>query len=230
MRGTAAGSAAAERHGAAPGNRPPTFTDGPSKTFTIAEGATAVGTVAATDPDGDTRTYSLDATGDHAAFDIVSGTGQLTLKQAADYEGKSSYTVTVNVSDGGSGSDSINVTVNVTDVAEPPTVAPGSVTVSPAALGLDVAWDAPTVAEMAGKPPVNGYDVQYKLSSDSGWTSHGHSGTGISTQIRGLTAGSTYDVQVRAKNHEGTGPFSATVTGVRGRPGRQWTTTLTTTA
>ena len=37
-----------------------------------------------------------------------------------DYEVKSSYTVTVDVSDGNGGSDSITVTINVTDVAESP--------------------------------------------------------------------------------------------------------------
>ncbi len=185
-----------------PGNNAPIFTDGPSKTFTIAEGTTAVGTVPATDPDGDTRTYSLDATGDHAAFNIVSGTGQLTLKQAADYERKTSYSVTVSVSDGRSGSDSINVTVNVTDVAEPPSP-PTGLTVTPGVQSLSVSWVAPDAVAMDGKPPVTGYDVEYKLSSASGWTSHSHSGTGTSAQITGLTAGSLYDVEVRSKNAEG---------------------------
>ena len=202
----------------APGNRAPVFNEGASTTFAIGEGATAVGVVAASDPEGDTLTYSLDATGDHADFNIVSGTGRLTLTQAADYEDKSSYSVTVSVTDGknAAGSadssidDTITVTVNVTDVNEPPS-APTRLSLTPGVESLSVSWTAPSAAAMAGKPPVNGYDVQYKLSSASGWTSHGHSGTGTSPQITGLTGGSPYDVQVRAKNAEGDSGWTGVV-------------------
>ena len=202
----------------APGNRAPVFNEGASTTFAIGEGATAVGVVAASDPEGDTLTYSLDATGDHADFNIVSGTGRLTLTQAADYEDKSSYSVTVSVTDGknAAGSadssidDTITVTDNVTDVNEPPS-APTRLSLTPGVESLSVSWTAPSAAAMAGKPPVNGYDVQYKLSSASGWTSHGHSGTGTSPQITGLTGGSPYDVQVRAKNAEGDSGWTGVV-------------------
>ena len=184
-----------------------------------------VGTVAASDTDtGDTLTYSLDTTDDHADFDIVSGTGELTLQQAADYEDKVSYTITVNVTDGknavGNPDTSIDATIEVTDVDEPPTVTPGRVTVNPAPEGLDVSWDAPTVDEMAGKPPLNGYDVQYRISTGSNtwgqWQDHTHTSMDVSTQIRGLTVGVIYGVQVRAKNDEGDGPYSAPALGVPG--------------
>ena len=182
-----------------------------------------MGTVAASDTDtGDTLTYSLAATDDHADFDIVSGTGELTLQQAADYEDKVSYTITVNVTDGknavGNPDTSIDATIEVTDVDEPPTVTPGSVTVNSAPEGLDVSWTAPTVGDMTGKPPVNGYDVQYRISTGSNtwgqWQDHTHTSVDVSTQIRGLTVGVTYGVQVRAKNDEGDGPYSAPATGV----------------
>ena len=53
-------------------------------------------------------------------FDIESGTGQLRTSAALDHEFRSSYEVTVNVSDNNGGSDSISVTINVTDVNEAP--------------------------------------------------------------------------------------------------------------
>ena len=61
---------------------------------------------------------------------------------------------------------------------------------------------------MTGKPAVTDYDVQYKKSSDSTWTSHTFTGTGTSTTLTGLTAGTTYDVQVKAINDEGNSGWS----------------------
>ena len=104
-------------------NTAPTFTDGTSTTRTIAENTAAginIGTaIAATDANNDPLTYTLAGT-DASAFDIDSTTGQLTTKAVLDYETKSTYTVTVTVSDG-TLTDSITVTINITDVAETPT-------------------------------------------------------------------------------------------------------------
>ena len=102
-------------------NDAPIFTDGESTSRSVAEN-TATGNnigsvVAATDADNDTLTYSLGGT-DAASFGIVGTSGQLQTSAALDYETKSSYTVTVSVSDGKGGTDSITVTINVTDVSE----------------------------------------------------------------------------------------------------------------
>ena len=102
-------------------NRAPVFTEGNSTTRSVAENTargTDIGTpIAATDADStDTLTYSL-AGQDSDAFSIVGTTGQLRTNAALDYETKTSYTVSVNVTDGNGGSDSISVTINVTDVA-----------------------------------------------------------------------------------------------------------------
>ena len=103
-------------------NTAPVFTDGSSTTRTIAENTAAginIGaTIAATDANNDTLTYALGGT-DAASFSISSSTGQLQTKSALDYETKSTYTVTVTVSDG-TLTDSITVTINITDVAETP--------------------------------------------------------------------------------------------------------------
>ena len=54
---------------------------------------TNIGTaVSATDPDGDTLTYSLSGT-DAASFDLDTSTGQIKTKVALDYEAKNSYSV-----------------------------------------------------------------------------------------------------------------------------------------
>ena len=78
--------------------------------------------VAATDPDNDTLTYSLDLTS-RATFDIVATTGQLQTKAALDYEtGTRTYTVTVTATDPAGLYDTIEVTITVNNVDEPGTV------------------------------------------------------------------------------------------------------------
>ena len=170
---------------------------------------------ATTDPDGDALTYSLEASADKDSFDIVPATGQIRTKSPLDYEVKSSYTVTVGVSDGLNGDrvqeetattdDTITVTIEVTDVDEPPTkpyaptVISGSDTTS-----LAVSWDAPDVT---GRPTITDYDVQYRAGGGAfeDWT---HNGTAGSATITGLDADTSYQVQVRATSDEGTGPWS----------------------
>ena len=104
-------------------NNAPIFTDGTSTTRTIAENTASgrnIGTaIAATDADGDTLTYTLGGT-DAAAFRINSTSGQLRTSAALDYETKSSYAVSISVSDTNDGSDSIAVTIRVTDINEAP--------------------------------------------------------------------------------------------------------------
>ena len=106
-----------------PTNNAPVFTEGTSATRSIAENTASgqhIGSaISATDVDNDTLTYSLRGT-DASSFGIVSTSGQLQTSAALDYETKTSYSVTITVSDG-SLTDSITVTINVTDVNETPT-------------------------------------------------------------------------------------------------------------
>ena len=102
-------------------NVAPVFTAGTTTTRSIAENTAAdtnIGSaISATDANsGDTLTYTLSGA-DASSFSIVSTSGQLRTKAALDYETKSSYTVTITVSDG-SLTDSITVTINITDVDE----------------------------------------------------------------------------------------------------------------
>ena len=113
-------------------NNAPVFTEGASTTRTVAENTASgqnIGTsVAATDADNDTLTYTLGGDPDAAAFHIDSATGQLQTNAALDYETKSSYSVSVSVSDGKGGTDSIDVTITVTDVNDAPVFTDGTST------------------------------------------------------------------------------------------------------
>ena len=118
---------------------PPTFNDGDAGTTrTIAENTPAgrpVGDpVSATSEDGVTLTYSLDDQ-DGASFDIGFN-GQIKTKADLDYEDRSSYEVTLSVTDGlddvgttentPTTDDTIDVTITVTDVNEKPVFADGA--------------------------------------------------------------------------------------------------------
>ena len=102
-------------------NEPPEFTDGTSTTRTIAEntdaGSNIGAPVSATDVDGDDLTYSLGGT-DADSFDIDTSTGQLLTLEELDFETKSSYTLTVSVTDDNFTLYSITVTITVIDLEE----------------------------------------------------------------------------------------------------------------
>ena len=112
-----------------PPNEPPVFDEGPSTSRDVDENTPAdtnIGaSVTATDPEDNTLTYSLDLTS-RATFDIVATTGQLRTSAALNFEGKSSYTVTVTATDPSGADDTITVTITVGNVDEDGTVTLGS--------------------------------------------------------------------------------------------------------
>ena len=114
-------------------NLRPTFPTSESGQRTIPENTSSrvnIGLpVAAEDPERDRLTYSLSGI-DAAAFTIDSSTGQLRTLEDLDFEGQSSYTVTVEVHDGRDALDNASTTVDATqavtitieNVEEPGTV------------------------------------------------------------------------------------------------------------
>ena len=108
----------------APPNEPPLF---PSNTAArdvdenTSPGEDIGEPVAATDPNDNTLTYSLDADG-AASFDIVATTGQLRTKAALDFETTDYYSVTVTATDTAGATDTITVTIDVNNRDEPGTV------------------------------------------------------------------------------------------------------------
>ena len=110
-------------------NALPYFTEGAATVRSVSEntlsGVSIGAAVAAVDTDGDTLTYTLGGT-DASHFALAASTAQLSTKGVLDYESKSSYTVTVSVSDGKDSNgqpdttadDTITVTVGVNDTEE----------------------------------------------------------------------------------------------------------------
>ena len=201
-------------------NRNPAFSGG-ARTFSVAENTGAnidVGTlIPAVDPDGDTLTYTLEGL-DGGSFDILStsGGGQIRTSAALNHEEKSRYSVTVRVTDGRGGSDTANVTVTVTDEPGEAPLAPGVPTVTAiSSTSLQVSWTAP---ENEG-PPVIDYDYRYRGPTGSWIDVTGTTIRDTTVTISSLTASTSYDVDVRAKNDEGTSGWSGLGFGSTAPPG-----------
>ena len=114
-------------------NRRPLFPSTETGQRTVDEnsraGANIGAAVAAEDPERDGLTYTLTGA-DADAFTIVTSTGQIRVKDALDFETKSTYQVTVEVHDGKDGTgatsttidDTQDVTITVENLEEPGTV------------------------------------------------------------------------------------------------------------
>ena len=164
--------------------------------------------VLATDIDGDALTYSLEGP-DAARFAIVESTGQITSKAGVNYDHEATprQSITVAVNDGKGGYDTIEITMLIADVNEPP-LAPGKpvVTSVPGSkTSLAVSWTAPS---NAGRPVIQDYSLQYRAGNSGNWATGLEHATGTSTTISGLDNSTAYQVQVRATNDEGDGPWS----------------------
>ena len=133
---------------------------------------TVVGTVHATDADGDTIVYSIGdapwARGESSNFDIDSSTGEITTKASFDYEGKSSYQFYAHAT-AASESTLHTVRVNVTDVSDGQSAAlavqtapaPTGLTVTtPSDGALQISWTAPVMPQ--GVPAITGYRVWWQ--------------------------------------------------------------------
>lgn len=191
------------------------------------QAGTAVGDpVAATDANaGDTISYAL--SGDDAGSFSIDANGQISVGEgtALDYESRTSYAVTVTATDGAGESDSIAVTINVTDVAEPATMitVPDIPSVSVARAGgagtLAISWTAPS---SDGGSVITEYDLRHietaaDESIDSNWTVVDNvwttGGGTLRHTLTGLTGDTQYDIQMRAVNAVGDGPWSASASG-----------------
>ncbi len=102
-------------------NRAPAFGSA-TYSFSIAEDAAtnaAVGTVAATDEDDDTLTYTIESGNGDGVFAIDGGTGAITTAAALDHETTPSYTLTVQADDGNGGTATVTVSVTATQAPDP---------------------------------------------------------------------------------------------------------------
>ena len=200
-------------------NAAPAFRNTPYR-FTLAENADgsttaiAVGSVSATDADaGQTVSYRIVAGNTGDVFAIVgsgANAGAITYTGTGEnHETRPRFTLTVRATDGAASADA-TVTVTVTDVDEAPAAPEAPTFGSSTATSLVVNWTAPANTG----PAITGYDVRYRRGTSGGWTAHAHDGTATTATLTGLVLGRSYQVQVRARNAEGPGAWSAPGTGM----------------
>ena len=215
------GGWSASGSGATDANAAPAFTS--SATFDAAENQTAAGTVRAEDSDADDTVtgYAITGGADQALFAIDRTSGALTFQTAPNFEDPqdqgagNTYLVTVQATSGTgdrekTATQTITVTVRDDDTEAPG--APDAPSVSAASVtSLTVTWPAP---DNAG-PAITDYDYRYRTTLPQGaWMAVTNTTIrALSATIAGLAENTSYDVQVRATNDEGTGSWSASDSG-----------------
>ena len=189
-------------------NVAPSFTT--SATLSIPENTSHLTVVAEDNDAGDDITgYAITGGADNLFFAGVDF-GDLQFDAAPNYENPqdsgadNTYEVTVQATSG-TGTREMTATrtftVTVTDVNEKsakpdkPTLA----AVSGSSTSLTATWTKP---DLNGGPDITGYDLQYKESTESSWEDFAHTGTAVTTTITGLTADTSYEARVLAKNGE----------------------------
>ncbi len=189
--------------------RPPVFSAA-SYSFTVAEDAAvgaAVGTVSATAPEGgDTMSYAITAGNDAGKFAIGGSTGSITVAAALDYETTTTYSLTVQATDGRGSVGTATVKIIVGNVAESRPPAPQNLTATAAVGGVTLSWDAPDDSTVTGyqilrRRPGSGETVLLVHVADTGSTATTYTDTDV-------TPGTRYVYRVRAINAKGTGPYS----------------------
>ena len=203
-------------------NEPPEFSS-PLVTREVPENTAANSNIGAalpvaTDADNDPLAYTLEDA-DAASFDFNATTRQLSTKSGVtyDHETTPSYSVTLKADDSNGGTDTIAVTITITDVEEPPgrPAAPSVSAVDGSPTSLSVNWTMPTNTG----PAIDNYDLQYREGTSGSWTNGPQNQTGDSATIPGLTASTSYQVQVLARNAEGDSPWSLPGSGQTGALG-----------
>ena len=171
--------------------------------------------VEATDPDGHRLTYTLEGPGKDS-FTITSA-GQIRTRSPLNHEERDEYSLTVKVNDGQRKNNSVaakSVTIEVTDRPEQPS-APGAPTVSGIPGSTDsvrVTWDEPANPG----PAITHYNLSYNVSGNREAVTFVDPPVGNADRsaiITGLTAGTRYEVQVRAWSAEGHSDWSRSGTG-----------------
>ena len=77
---------------------------------------------------------------------------------------------------------------------------------------MEVVWSAPA----DGGSAITDYDVRYRAGRTGEWTLHAHTGTDAMVTVDGLQAGTYHEVQVRAENGIGAGPWSLSASATTG--------------
>lgn len=144
-----------------PANGAPEITTGATAAIdeNVAAG-TVVYDAAATDPDGDTITFSLSGT-DASLFTIDASTGEVSLVDSPDFEAQDSYSFNVVATDAAGATDTQAVTLTVNDIDEAPEFGDGDTEV---AFDENVPVGTPVVTPGITDP--EGGDVTVELGGD----------------------------------------------------------------
>ena len=207
--------------GSTDANAAPAFDS--AATFAPDENQTTAGTVVASDGDAedDIEGYAIVGGADQGKFSIHATSGALTFNSAPNFEDPDdagtdgSYQLTVRATSGAGTREKTAtqaITVAVADVGGEAPSAPSAPSVSAASVtSLNVSWSEP---DNAG-PAITDYDYRHRTTSPEGnWTEvTDTTSTVLSATIGSLAEDTSYDVQVRATNAEGTGDWSASGTG-----------------
>ena len=167
------------------------------------------------DPGDEVTGWALVGGADRFQFSIAPDTGELSFREAPDFEapGDNQYAVTVEVTSGAGVREleaEQTFTISVTDEREPPGVPEAPTFSGETADSLRVSWSEP---DNTG-PPITDYDVQYREEGQGGFTDGNHDGPGLSLTLSDLKPGTVYQVQVRATNDEGTSDWSVSGEGM----------------
>ena len=167
------------------------------------------------DPGDEVTGWAIVGGADQGQFEITADTGDLSFRDAPDFEapGDNQYEVTVEVTSGAGDRELTaekTFTVTVTDQREPPEAPEAPVISGETAESLTVSWSEP---DNTG-PDITDYDVQYREKDRGNFRGVTHDGRGLTVVIEDLDPGTTYEVQVRAKNDEGTSNWSASGEGM----------------
>ena len=163
-----------------------------------------------TDPGDEVTGWEIAGGADQSQFSIASDTGELSFREAPDFEapGDNEYEVRVEVKSGAGAREleaEQTFTISVTDEREPPDVPEAPTFSGETAESLQVSWSEP---DNTG-PDITDYDVQYREKGTGRFTGALHEGPGRTLTLLDLNAGTVYEVQVRATNDEGTSDWSA---------------------
>ena len=161
-----------------------------------------------TDPGDEVTGWEIVGGADQSEFSIASDTGELSFRTAPDFEapGDNQYLVAVEVRSGAVVREleaEQTLTVRVTDEREPPGIPEAPIFSGETADSLTVSWSEP---DNTG-PEITGYEVWYRAQGKP-FTRAQHQGTGRTLTLSDLESGTVYEVQVRARNEEGTSAWS----------------------
>jgi hypothetical protein len=184
-----------------------------SSTFTVNENQTSIGTITASDVDGDTITYSISG----SDITINSTTGVVTFASAPNYETKSSYSATVTVSDG-TNSTTQDITVNVTDVTEAVAVDDSSSGIEDDNIRVDVLTNDTFISSDVTLTATDGTNMSVEVQNDAtSVAEYGHPTIIYSPDANWFgTDTFTYTVSSGGESDQGT--VTVTVTSVNDAP------------